>query len=168
MKPISWSLAASLALAALGCDPAPIEVAPAGAAPPVRVPVGPVPGPGRPPAVIQSPYDREPVALTQGRKLFVWYNCAGCHGGHGGGGMGPSLRDATWIYGSSDAHVFDSIAAGRAHGMPAWGLSLPEDHIWKLVSYVKSLGTRWEPKPPVVTQPKVAIPPPGEPAGTGE
>jgi cytochrome c oxidase cbb3-type subunit 3 len=62
--------------------------------------------------------------------------------------MGPSLRDPVWIYGASDAHVFSSIAEGRARGMPAWGTKLPEEQIWKLVAYVKSLRTPLEPDPP--------------------
>jgi cytochrome c oxidase cbb3-type subunit 3 len=95
-----------------------------------------------------NPYAQNQVALQEGRRLFVWYNCAGCHGGHAGGGMGPSLRDQVWIYGDSDAHVFSSIAQGRAHGMPAWGTKLPEEQIWKLVAYVKSLRTPLEPDPP--------------------
>jgi cytochrome c oxidase cbb3-type subunit 3 len=90
------------------------------------------------------------VAIAEGRKLFLWYNCAGCHGGHAGGGMGPSLRDPVWLYGSSDAQIFDSIAQGRAHGMPAWGTKVPEQQIWKLVVYIKSLRTPQEPDPPMV------------------
>ena len=35
--------------------------------------------------------------------------------------MGPSLRDADWIYGSSPANIYSSISEGRAKGMPAWG-----------------------------------------------
>jgi cytochrome c oxidase cbb3-type subunit 3 len=66
--------------------------------------------------------------------------------------MGPSLRDTTWIYGSSDAHIFDSISEGRAHGMPAWGQRLPEDQVWKLVSYLKSMRTEMEPSPPTPTK----------------
>jgi cytochrome c oxidase cbb3-type subunit 3 len=62
--------------------------------------------------------------------------------------MGPSLRDRTWLYGNSDAHIFDSIAEGRARGMPAWGTKLPEDQIWKLVAYIQSLHTSREPQPP--------------------
>ncbi len=50
--------------------------------------------------------------------------------------MGPSLRDPDWMYGSSECHVFSSIAEGRAHGMPAWGTKLPQDQIWKLVAYI--------------------------------
>jgi cytochrome c oxidase cbb3-type subunit III len=81
----------------------------------------------------------------EGRKLFVRMNCAGCHGG---GGMGPSLRDVTWIYGGKAGEIFDSIAEGRAHGMPAWGTMLPHDYIWKLVAYIESMRKSWEPQPP--------------------
>ena len=105
-------------------------------------------GPGTQGTLPRNPYADNAVALREGRKLFVQYNCAGCHGDHGGGGMGPSLRDRSWIYGNSDAHIFDSIAAGRAHGMPAWGTVLPEDLIWKLVAYIQSLRTPLEPEPP--------------------
>jgi cytochrome c oxidase cbb3-type subunit III len=62
--------------------------------------------------------------------------------------MGPSLRDKTWIYGDSDAEVFDSIAKGRANGMPAWGTKLPTKQIWELAGYVKSLNGPLEPNPP--------------------
>jgi cytochrome c oxidase cbb3-type subunit 3 len=119
-----------------------------GAPPAVNTPVGPVPGPGEQTALARNPFAGNPVALSEGRTLFVRYNCAGCHGGHAGGGMGPSLRDVTWIYGNSDAHIFDSVAAGRAHGMPAWGTKLPQEQIWKLVGYIRSLRTPYEPQPP--------------------
>lgn len=141
-----------------GCEVQPIEAAPLGSAPEPRVAVGPVPGPVGTIEYRSSPYTRNKVALREGRQLFVWYNCAGCHGGHGGGGMGPSLRDEMWIYGSSDAHIFDSVSAGRAHGMPAWGYQLPEQQIWKIVSYIDSMGTEYEPSPPKVPQPSVNVP----------
>ena len=63
--------------------------------------------------------------------------------------MGPSLRDETWIYGSRDDQIFDSIAQGRSKGMPAWGAKIPEDQIWQLVAYIKSMRTPQEPDPPV-------------------
>jgi len=131
-----------------GCGNQTAELPAAGAPPAVKTPVGPVPGPGTQPALALNPYSQHAEALTEGRKLFVWYNCSGCHGGHGGGGMGPSLRDQSWLYGNSDAHIFGSIAEGRAHGMPAWGTKVPEDQIWKLVAYIQSLGTPREPQPP--------------------
>lgn len=140
-------LAASLLA---GCDPDPVEMAAAGAAPVTRIPVGPIPGPGGDPELPPNPLAGSSTALTEGRRLFVRFNCAGCHGGHGGGGMGPSLRDITWRYGNSDAHIFDSIAAGRSMGMPAWGTLLPESEIWKLAAYVQSLNSPSEPSPPTV------------------
>ena len=62
--------------------------------------------------------------------------------------MGPSLRDVDWLYGSSDEAIFSSIAEGRGKGMPAWGSRIPDEQIWKLVSYIRSLRTASEPDPP--------------------
>ncbi|MES2222746.1 MAG: c-type cytochrome [Acidobacteriota bacterium] len=122
--------------------------APSGALPsPTNV--GPVPGPQFAAPVAFNPLAGDPVALQDGRRLFNWYNCSGCHGGHAGGGMGPSLRDKTWIYGERDDQIFDSIAEGRSKGMPAWGSKIPSEQIWELVAYIKSMRTPAEPEPPV-------------------
>ena len=144
---------------------------PAGGPPPDDVaahPIGPQPGPERPVRNADNPYADDPQAVAEGRRLFIWFNCSGCHGGRGGGGMGPSLRDAEWLYGHEDQDVYDSIAQGRAHGMPAWGLKLPAEQIWKLTSYIATLGTSEEPDapprnpvypdPPVLRQPAAAQP----------
>jgi len=112
-------------------------------------PVGPVPGVAHNIVYRSNPYSNDPVALQDGRRLFDWYNCSGCHGGHAGGGMGPSLRDPVWLYGNRDDQIFDTIAHGRSKGMPAWGTKIPEDQIWQLVAYIKSMGTPQEPDPPV-------------------
>jgi cytochrome c oxidase cbb3-type subunit III len=112
--------------------------------------VGPIPGPrasnAREPA--SNPYEGNADARQQGRRSFVAFNCSGCHGGHAGGGMGPSLRDLDWIYGGKPTEIYNSIADGRAHGMPAWGTRLPPQVIWQLVSYIESLRTADEPEPP--------------------
>lgn len=63
--------------------------------------------------------------------------------------MGPSLRDNVWLYGDRDDQIFDTIAEGRSNGMPAWGSKIPEDQIWQLVAYIKSMRTPQEPDPPV-------------------
>ena len=149
--------AALLALGATGCNQQPVASAPTGAPPAIGIPVGPIPGPGKDLTMMpKNPYENDPVALQEGRRLFVWYNCAGCHGGHGGGGMGPSLRDPSWRFGSSDAHIFASITEGRGQGMPAWGTKIPQEQIWKIVTYIKSMRTPQEPEPPLVPpEPKV-------------
>jgi cytochrome c oxidase cbb3-type subunit 3 len=118
-------------------------------APPSPTNVGPVPGPQFAAPAEFNPLGNNPVALQDGRRLFNWYNCSGCHGGHAGGGMGPSLRDKTWLYGDRDDQIFDSIAEGRSKGMPAWGSKIPSDQIWELVAYIKSMRTPAEPEPPV-------------------
>lgn len=134
--------------AAAGCQRE-AEPAPAGALPELTGEVlGPKPGPGKAPSKVDNPFGMEPNVLTEGRRLFVWYNCYGCHGGRAGGGMGPSLRDAAWMYGNADQDIFNSISQGRPHGMPAWGLVLPDEQIWKLTAYIKSMGTAMEPKKP--------------------
>ncbi len=139
----------AVALITASCETQTNEAASDGSPPAVDIPVGPIPGPSSAPAGPSNPFNGNSVALREGRDLFLNYNCYGCHGGRGGGGMGPSLRDAAWLYGSSDAHVFDSIAEGRAKGMPAWGTKIPQDQIWKLVAYIKSMNSDDEPDKPV-------------------
>ncbi|MGA9586501.1 MAG: c-type cytochrome [Terracidiphilus sp.] len=143
-------LASSLLACAVGCRSAsgPTTVAMSGPAITAN-PVGPVPGDPQHLVYTTNPYTNDPVALQDGRRLFNWYNCSGCHGGHAGGGMGPSLRDEVWLYGNRDDQIFDSIAHGRSNGMPAWGTKIPQDQIWELVAYIKSMRTPMEPDPPV-------------------
>jgi cytochrome c oxidase cbb3-type subunit 3 len=84
-------------------------------------------------------------AIAEGRRLFVAYNCSGCHGGRAGGGMGPSLRDAAWRYGNSDTQLLSDIVEGRPAGMPAWGRVISRDQMWNLIAYLRTLGTSQEP-----------------------
>ncbi|HTU48383.1 MAG TPA: c-type cytochrome [Bryobacteraceae bacterium] len=143
-------LAATFAfiLTGLSCKTSTSSVASSSASP-VPASVGPIPGPPTASHERTNPLNGDPVALQDGRRLFDWYNCSGCHGGHAGGGMGPSLRDPVWLYGDRDDQIFDSIAEGRSKGMPAWGSRIPEHQIWELVAYIKSMGTPQEPDPPV-------------------
>lgn len=103
---------------------------------------------------LRNPYAGNPSAVATGRQLFLRYNCYGCHGGRAGGGMGPSLRDSVWSYGSTDTQLFATITEGRPVGMPAWGGRIPEDQIWQLISYIRSLRTPQEPDRITVQQGK--------------
>lgn len=85
-----------------------------------------------------SPYDENAYAVNQGKRLYRWYNCNGCHA-MGGGGMGPPLMDSEWRYGSDPANIFASIVQGRPQGMPSFGGHIPEDQVWQLVAYVRSM-----------------------------
>jgi len=141
-----WILTAAASLALCACAKPP-EPGPEGERSVTRTPVGPVPGIGdvRP---LKNPLPDERQAAVEGRRLFVQYNCSGCHGGRAGGGMGPSLRDEIWIYGNTPDKIFSSIAEGRAHGMPAWGVRIPDQQVWQLVAYIRSLRTDYEPEAP--------------------
>jgi cytochrome c oxidase cbb3-type subunit 3 len=77
-------------------------------------------------------------ALSEGKRLYGWYNCSGCHA-QGGGDKGPALMDQTWIYGSAPADVYQSIVRGRPNGMPAFGDRIPDFEVWQLVAFVRSM-----------------------------
>ena len=96
------------------------------------------PAGGQSQAVINNPDEGQAYAISEGQRLFDWYNCSGCHS-HGGGGIGPPLIKKTWIYGGEPANLFDTIVKGRPNGMPAWGGYIPEYQIWQLVTYIRSL-----------------------------
>lgn len=93
----------------------------------------------KPPAGNISMYDDNAYAISEGKRLFRWFNCSGCHA-NGGGGMGPALMDSQWIYGSDPASLFRTITQGRPNGMPSFGGHIPDDQVWKLVAYVRSMG----------------------------
>lgn len=98
-----------------------------------------VPGGGSLDTVWRNPYEESAYAVAEGKRLFSWYNCTGCHF-HGGGGIGPALMDSSWTYGSQPAQIYSTIVQGRPNGMPAWGGKIPEYQVWELVAYVRSLG----------------------------
>jgi len=97
------------------------------------------PGDPPPPRAVGNPYEANSWAVSQGKQLFTWFNCVGCHA-HGGGGMGPALMDAAWIYGSEPEQVYATIVNGAPNGMPSFGGKLTDPQIWQLVAYVRSLG----------------------------
>lgn len=86
----------------------------------------------------RNPYHGEAFAISEGARLFDWYNCSGCHA-HGGGGIGPPLIKQVWIYGGQPENLFDTIVKGRPNGMPTWGAKIPEYQIWQIVAYVRSM-----------------------------
>ncbi len=97
-----------------------------------------VPGGTPPDTIWRNPYEENAYTISEGKRLFEWYNCVGCHA-HGGGGIGPALMDSTWIYGSQPGQIYATIVQGRPNGMPAWGGKIPEYQVWELVAYVRSL-----------------------------
>lgn len=97
--------------------------------------------PGGSPAtvpVLQSPFEENAYSVSEGKRLYSWYNCVGCHQ-HGGGGIGHALMDSRWIYGGRPDQIYATIVQGRPNGMPAFGNLLAEPERWRLVAYVRSL-----------------------------
>jgi cytochrome c oxidase cbb3-type subunit 3 len=97
-----------------------------------------VPGPYTADVRVRNPYQRNAFAISEGKRLYNWYNCVGCHS-HGGGGMGPPLMDDKWIYGSDPEQIFSTIVEGRPNGMPSFRGKIPDYQVWQLVAYVQSL-----------------------------
>jgi cytochrome c oxidase cbb3-type subunit 3 len=78
-------------------------------------------------------------AMSTAHNLFQ-QNCAQCHGSDGGGAKGfPSLRDASWQWGSDADPVIATIASGRVGVMPPWGAVLGADGVEETVAYVQQL-----------------------------
>lgn len=81
---------------------------------------------------------RNAFDISEGQRLFKWFNCGGCHF-NGGGGIGPALMDDQWIYGSSMENIAASIREGRPNGMPSFRGKIPEDQVWQIAAYVRSM-----------------------------
>jgi cytochrome c oxidase cbb3-type subunit III len=92
----------------------------------------------KPENIVQNPYNHSAYDISEGQRLFNWYNCSGCHA-NGGGGIGPPLIKKNWIYGGEPANLFDTIIKGRPNGMPTWGGRIPEYQVWQIVAYIRSL-----------------------------
>lgn len=99
------------------------------------------PGPTRPMEARSGKgkkYENNAYHLSQGKKLFSWFNCSGCHG-NGGGGSGPPLMDDKWTYGGEIENIVATIREGRPNGMPSFRGKVPDDQIWELAAYVRSM-----------------------------
>jgi cytochrome c oxidase cbb3-type subunit III len=98
------------------------------------------PGGGQPPPADPrgAEFEGNPQAIAEGARLFDWYNCSGCHF-HGAGGMGPALIDPQWRYGGKIGQIHETLVQGRPNGMPSWGGKIPDEQLWQIAAYVKSL-----------------------------
>ena len=97
-------------------------------------------------AVPQPPADLQ-TSIKEGDKLFGT-ECGQCHGLHGGKAtdagrwMYPRAADLTSpeVQRYSDRELFWIVKNGiRLSGMPGFGNVEPDDHIWNLVHFVRTL-----------------------------
>jgi hypothetical protein len=127
-----------------------------------------------PPGGLHNPYDwqklkeenEDPDYLV---KQFRLPGCNECHGGGGGGGFCPALSQGVWFWGNTDDVLFRLIAQGskalEEDGFERiqWGTvraPMPEmghviktsDHLWKIVSFIRSIN------PPGTNPPEKVIP----------
>jgi cytochrome c oxidase cbb3-type subunit III len=86
-----------------------------------------------------SDFEESAYHVAQGKKLYVWFNCNGCHA-NGGGDSGPPLMDDRWIYGGGIEHIVQTIREGRPNGMPSFRGKVPDDQIWQIAAYIRSMG----------------------------
>jgi cytochrome c oxidase cbb3-type subunit 3 len=83
----------------------------------------------------------DPLRAAFGRELFA-QNCVACHGSDGKGNQAlgaPNLTDKTWLHGSEQLLVAETIAKGRNNQMPAHKGLLNDAKIHLLTAYVLSL-----------------------------
>jgi cytochrome c oxidase cbb3-type subunit III len=90
-------------------------------------------------------YEENAYHISQGQRLYVWFNCNGCHA-NGGGDSGPPLMDDRWTYGGQIENIVQTIREGRPNGMPSFRGKVPDDQIWQIAAYIRSMG-RNVPKP---------------------
>lgn len=83
----------------------------------------------------------DPIRIHRGKPLFGMA-CSACHGAEGKGmvGLAPNLTDKTWLYGSSEGTIIETITNGRVNQMPAFGDFLGEAKVHLLTAYVYGLG----------------------------
>ena len=136
---LAGALAAALLLAACEREQRQFEQPPSAAVAIKSVRMSDItPGGADPAPRVSNPDEQNAFAVAEGKRLYSWYNCNGCHA-EGGGDKGPALMDDVWIYGSEPANIFATLVQGRPNGMPAFGGRIPENEVWELVAYVRSL-----------------------------
>lgn len=96
------------------------------------------PGQAGAPQPVANQSDQRAYDANEGKRLYSQYNCAGCHF-NGGGGIGPALMDAKWIYGENPENIYATIVEGRPNGMPSFRRKIPDNQVWELVAYVRSM-----------------------------
>ncbi|MDB5477594.1 MAG: cytochrome [Alphaproteobacteria bacterium] len=77
--------------------------------------------------------------VAEGKRLYHWFNCNTCHA-NGGGDIGPPLMDNKWLYGAEPRNIHASILEGRPNGMPSFRGKIPDEQVWQLVAYIRSMG----------------------------
>lgn len=86
-----------------------------------------------------NPYQGQPDAITAGRRIYVDH-CSKCHGENAEGTKKrPTLKSDRVQHEASVGDLHWLLVNGyMKKGMPSWA-KLPDQQIWQVISYVKSL-----------------------------
>ncbi len=85
-----------------------------------------------------NPYNGNEAAIKTGMGLFR-IRCADCHGMDAKGVRGPDLTQV-WASGRTDDGLFGTLRAGvPGTEMPAIDVRTPDDEVWKLLAYLRTL-----------------------------
>lgn len=85
-----------------------------------------------------NPFDTS-QGIAQGKALFQ-IHCSYCHGANGEGGRGADLTTGRYRRGGGDTNLYTSVRNGiPGTEMPAVRAS--DDEVWKMVAFVKRLGS---------------------------
>lgn len=89
--------------------------------------------PGASTAARNNPFTDLKMVKEEAESIYK-QQCASCHGDKREGTLGPALKGSA----TSEAELFKIISKGlEDNGMPAFGSSLDEQKIWKLVTLIK-------------------------------
>lgn len=93
----------------------------------------------------QNPYHGQQDAVAAGQLIFLDH-CAQCHGKDAlGTKKRPPLRSDRVQHEATEGDIHWLLVNGNMKkGMPSWA-KLPDQQLWQVITYVKSLGTPSEP-----------------------
>ena len=109
-------------------------------------------------AALKNPVPATPASIAAGKAAYD-ASCAACHGNRAqgavkaklmisiieeqGGKQPPDLIDDQWDYGSSDGEIYAVMKRGLPPTMmPGFGGAIPDDDLWSIVNYLRTLAAR--------------------------
>jgi mono/diheme cytochrome c family protein len=95
---------------------------------------------------LTNPVNATSESIARGRTRYV-FACRQCHGNRGrgdgdmahAGGVPSDFTDDVWQHGDSDGEIFLVIREGVSADMQPYRDQIPDEDIWHLVNYLKSL-----------------------------
>ena len=87
-----------------------------------------------------NPYKDRPDSVAGGKRIFE-QNCSPCHGKNAEGTKKrPPLRSERVQHEATEGDIHWLLVNGNMKkGMPSWA-KLPDQQLWQVIAYVKSLG----------------------------